>query len=291
MRRNFSLTAAHRRILWIALLTLSVRAVSGDSLADQYQSLSEIAATDGIQQAFAQLEREVPTDDAARVRSWLALALLASDFKKLAEVLNVVSSRQNIGIPLTKKTWRAILQSDRGNIIAGATWRAVRSDKKAALDIIDEQLDGAEKDKALLCAVMELVQERMFTDAKEIIARMRLCDERYTAVINVAHNFCRQNVPGALEWSSSLEGKEYAGAISSILDALVDKKDIDGLKTTLDWNWEPETRTRAIKNIITLSLEREDTAGISSFVDTLIGDERRMAGQHLAKKLAKRGGR
>jgi hypothetical protein len=270
-----------------AMICAVSTAYSQTSTADRYQWLNEVAATDGIQQAFDELEQGVPKEDAARVRSWLALSLLASDFKKLAEVLNVISRRDKENT-ISKKRWRAMLRSERGNIIGGATWRAIRSDKKAALDVIDRQLDGPEKDKALRCAVMQFIFDGMFTDAKEVIGRMAPGEERHSAIMNIALNYPRKNVPDTLEWCSRLEGAERADAVERILDAMVDKKDVEGFKSFLAWDREPGTRIRAIRNLISFSLEREDIAGVSSFVDTLAGDERTLADQHMAMRLAER---
>lgn len=238
----------------------------------KYQWLIDIAMTEGVQQAFRQLESQIPNEDTKRTRNSLAVAILHADFKKLAEVLNAMPSA-----------------TERNDVIVSTTHSAIRSDKKSALEVIRGQLAGSDQNKALQCATMELLMERMFSDAVNVLAEIPPSDDRHHALMNVAYNLARASIVDALQWSEGLSESERDAAFEHIKMALVDRRDVQGLKTFLERATDRMARFSTIKCIISFGLERGDDAGVSAFIETLHDEEKAVGEQHEAMRLAQRG--
>jgi hypothetical protein len=241
--------------------------------ASRYQGLVDIAMTEGVRQAFGELESQLPNENPERVRERVAVAILGADFTKLAEVLAAMHSR-----------------TERNNVIAGSMQAAIRADKKGALDIVRSQLNGAERNNGLRYGVMELLGERMFSDARSVLAEIPPSDERRSALINIAGNLGRVSIVDALQWSDGLEETERTTACDWIKTELVDRKDVLGLKTFLERATDRMTRFSTIKSIISFGLERGDDAGVSAFIETLHDEEKVVGEQHRAMRLAQRDG-
>lgn len=230
-----------------------------------YQWLLDTAATNGTRQAFAQLKSRLPEDESTRVRMWLAESILRKDFSKLSEVLSAIPTL-----------------AERQAVIVAATSWAIHSDTRSALGIIQNHLSGTERNQALRCAVVELVQNRVFDIAKEVQARMPTSDERTSAIANIAYGLGATNVDGGLRWAEGLPTDERKTALRWIGDALQTEKDISGLKRMLDATTDPTIRRSTIRSIISFSVERGDSVGALTFATTLDGPERLDADQRIA---------